>query len=163
MAVPSNPSLQDVVNEFGGPGDLRSYYRGGPYVPDVGQNAAIPTDPNQLALSQFVGAVRYTPPVLGGPAVVSWDGYNIRPPRKFSTQTGTTVSGGNAPTSIAWSLVSGGGMTCDTPNVINATFSDYGGLYPGEDEVNDTAVWRLTYSDGITTVTKDVTLNFTSF
>lgn len=161
MAVPSNPSLQDVVNEFGGPGDLRSYYRGGPYVPNVGQNAAVSTDPNQLALSQFVGATHYTPPVLGGPADVYWDGYNVRPPVKFSTQSGTTVSGGNAATSIGWSLVSGGSITCATPNVVNATFSDYGGLYPNE-EINHTAIWRLTYSDGITTVTKDVTFNFSS-
>jgi hypothetical protein len=59
MAVPANPSLQDVVNEFGGPGDLYSYTRGGPYVPNVAQNANIATNPGLLELLQFVGAVRY--------------------------------------------------------------------------------------------------------
>lgn len=60
MAVSNPATLASVQAEFGGPGDLRSYYRGGPYVPNgPAQNNNISTDPNSLNLASFAGAVRY--------------------------------------------------------------------------------------------------------
>lgn len=69
MAVPASPKLSDLVAEFGGPGNLKAYNRGGTYVPDTGTNAAISTDPNLLALSQFANASAVTGPTfqLPGP------------------------------------------------------------------------------------------------
>lgn len=56
MPLGTNPTLLQIQAFFGGPGNLRAYYRGGPYVPDISANAAISTDPNSLTLRQFSGA-----------------------------------------------------------------------------------------------------------
>ena len=55
-------SLSQVIDFFGGtslafppPRNLRGYFRGGIYVPDISQNAGIPASGN-LALSSFVGS-----------------------------------------------------------------------------------------------------------
>lgn len=60
MPVPSSPKLSDLVTEFGGPGNLKAYYKGGTYVPNTPTNAAVSTDPNSLKLSQFAGAAKVT-------------------------------------------------------------------------------------------------------
>lgn len=56
MPLGTNPTLLQIQAFFGGPGNLRAYYRGGPYVPDIPANAAISTDPNSLRQTQFSGA-----------------------------------------------------------------------------------------------------------
>jgi hypothetical protein len=58
MAVPSSPpiTLLDVVAEFGGDGDLRSYLRGGAYVPNVPENSGVPTS-LPISLLDLAGAV----------------------------------------------------------------------------------------------------------
>lgn len=56
MPLGTNPTLLQVQAFFGGPGNLRAYNRGGPYVPDIAANSAISTDPNSLTLRQFSGA-----------------------------------------------------------------------------------------------------------
>jgi hypothetical protein len=50
-------SIQDLVTEFGGtaPHSLNAYYRGGPLVPNVSINNAIPTS-GPISLNQFYGA-----------------------------------------------------------------------------------------------------------
>lgn len=99
MAVPGSPSLQDVVNEFGGPGDLRSYYRGGPYVPNVAQNQNISTDPNQLDLASFAGAVRYVPmSAYVSPNPIVGDGG----PGSAGAAASANVSNGTPPYSYNW-------------------------------------------------------------
>lgn len=61
MATVSTPaSMSSVVATFGGPGNLTAYYRGGSYVPNVTQNAAISTVSGSLALSQFAGATTFS-------------------------------------------------------------------------------------------------------
>lgn len=57
-------SISDLKNEFGGPNDLGEYYRGGSYVPNIGQNGSIPTS-GSISLSQFYGAT--------GAVSGSWD------------------------------------------------------------------------------------------
>jgi hypothetical protein len=162
MTVTSPPSLGKIIAEFGGPSNLGAYVRGGAYVPNVAANAAVSTTAAGLKISQFVGATKYTVPVLSGPATVSWTGDNRKPPGTFTASTGTAVSGGAAATTIQWVRLSGSAaITCNNPGVVNATFAAVGGLTPG-DAISETAVWRLTYSDGTTTRTKDVTLHFSS-
>lgn len=62
MPLGLNPTLIQIRDFFGGPGNLRAYYRGGPYVPNIAANANIPTDPNQLRLTQFSYADKVTAP-----------------------------------------------------------------------------------------------------
>jgi hypothetical protein len=50
-------SMTDLVAEFGGPGDLLSYYRGGTYVPDIPQNAAVPTS-GAISLLSFYSTTK---------------------------------------------------------------------------------------------------------
>lgn len=56
MPVSASPTLSQVVAEFGGPGNLAAYVRGGAYVPDTPTNAAIATVASSLKLSQFANA-----------------------------------------------------------------------------------------------------------
>lgn len=56
MPVSASPTLAQVVAEFGGPGNLAAYVRGGAYVPDTPTNAAIATVASSLKLSQFANA-----------------------------------------------------------------------------------------------------------
>jgi hypothetical protein len=121
MAVPGSPSLQDVVNEFGGPGDLRSYYRGGPYVPNVAQNQNVSTDPNQLELASFVGAVRYVP--MSGnvsPNPVVGDGG----PGSAGTTAYANISNGTPPYSYNWwtSVSSQSGVQSFTTSASNGQY-----------------------------------------
>lgn len=54
MAVPaSGYGFTDVKAEFSGSNNLSDYVRGGAYVPDIAQNAAVSTTVAGLALSQF--------------------------------------------------------------------------------------------------------------
>lgn len=62
MPLGLNPTLIQIRDFFGGPGNLRAYYRGGPYVPDIAANANISTDPNQLRQTQFSYADKVTSP-----------------------------------------------------------------------------------------------------
>ena len=56
MAITAPVSLSKIIAEFGGPGNLGAYVRGGAYVPDTPANAAIATVASGLATSQFEGA-----------------------------------------------------------------------------------------------------------
>tara|TARA_R100000353_G_scaffold154874_1_gene113638 strand:- start:775 stop:1632 length:858 start_codon:yes stop_codon:yes gene_type:complete len=64
MALPSSGTLKisDIAGEFGGstPHALSEYYRGGGLVPDVTQNASVPTS-GTIKITDFYGAVNYTP------------------------------------------------------------------------------------------------------
>lgn len=62
MPLGLNPTLIQIRDFFGGPGNLRAYYRGGPYVPNIAANANISTDPSQLRLTQFSYADKVTAP-----------------------------------------------------------------------------------------------------
>jgi hypothetical protein len=58
-------SLTDLQTEFGGPTPiaLQNYYRGGTYVTDVAQNAAVPTS-GAISLLSFYGTTREVVSIL---------------------------------------------------------------------------------------------------
>lgn len=57
MAVPGSApiGISDIVAEFGGPGGLTDYVRGGPYVPNIPANNGVPTAA-PLDVLDFLGA-----------------------------------------------------------------------------------------------------------
>jgi len=57
MTLPASGTLTllEVQTEFGGPGNLTAYYRGGAYVANTSNNASIPTS-GVIRLQQFYGA-----------------------------------------------------------------------------------------------------------
>lgn len=106
MAVSSPVSMIGIMQEFGGSGSFRDYYRGGPYVPNVPANYNVSTDPNSLSMASFAGATRSVPMSVSiSPASLS-----------VNNTTGTAtcnISGGIAPFSFYWSYTynSGSGGT----------------------------------------------------
>ena len=54
MPVTSPASLSKIVSEFGGPGNLAAYVRGGSYVPNISALNAISATTSGLAISQFL-------------------------------------------------------------------------------------------------------------
>ncbi len=163
MALPVSPplSVSQIYAEFlVPPGTLfTQLYRGGPYVPNTPQNAAISTNPNALSVSQFYGAVRYvqfeisaSPPavdetVLGGPGSPS-----------STTVAGVThinTSNGSGSFSFAWSLISGTAMTLTPANGgRDMTFSAV--ISKG---LQRSAIYRCTVNDGVgSTRTVDVSV-----
>lgn len=87
MAITSPASMSKIVAEFGGPGNLKAYYRGGPRVPNIPANAAISTDPNLLAISQFVGATAASPPAVAMP-----DTYNYGQAQVGSAEASISIN-----------------------------------------------------------------------
>lgn len=67
-ASAGNPlTINEIKAEFSGPNSITSYYRGGGYVPNHGNNAAIPTS-GTITVINFLGAgVTYDPTItIGG-------------------------------------------------------------------------------------------------
>lgn len=62
MPLGTNPTFLQVQAFFGGGNAFSQYYRGGPYVPNIPANYAIPTSPEGMALRQFSGADKVTSP-----------------------------------------------------------------------------------------------------
>lgn len=54
MPITSPASLTKIVSEFGGPGNLAAYVRGGSYVPNISAFNAISATTSGLAISQFL-------------------------------------------------------------------------------------------------------------
>lgn len=54
MPITSPVSLSKIVSEFGGPGNLAAYVRGGSYVPNISAFNAISATTSGLAISQFL-------------------------------------------------------------------------------------------------------------
>lgn len=78
MALPSSGiiTLQDIQAEFGGasaPSELQNYYRGGGLVPDVSQNAGVPTS-GVIGLQDFYGATNAVYQAIGGSGFTNNDG-----------------------------------------------------------------------------------------
>lgn len=169
MAVPGPPvSLAAVRAEFGAPAGtpLSAFVRGGTWVPDIAQNAGVPTTP-PIRLAQLAGAVKYQPMTISGPNPVTWIGPTTpKPPRKVYTSSQQTVTGGNPAKSYNWTYLSGGNdIMCDAPTTLNGSFWAYGAIEIGVDpppETTSNAVWRLTVSDGTSSVSSDVTFSFTT-
>lgn len=134
MAVTAPVSLSGIVAEFGGPGNLAAYIRGGGYVPNIPANAAISTTVEGLAMSQFEGAVNSVPlsgsiaPLLG----IEQDLANPRPPSTSTVYAGgsATVSGGSGNYTYSWAVTSGeaniSGGTAGKGVTIYATVHNWG-------------------------------------
>lgn len=70
MTLPASGtiSIADLINEFGDPGEpdsLGQFYRGGAMVPNISQNAGVPTS-GAIKLSDFYGATAVAYDVLDG-------------------------------------------------------------------------------------------------
>ncbi|QNK01656.1 hypothetical protein [Dyella telluris] len=110
--VPANPSLQDLVNVFGGPGDLFSYARGGGLVPNISQNYGVSDNSWYLELAQFVGATNYVPFTASATgSTVSFNLGNKTTPttRVMSTLATAYASGGTGNFSYNWRVIGWGG------------------------------------------------------
>lgn len=157
-------SLLERQQAFGAPG-LLSMRRGAGYVPDISQNAGVPTNP-PISLSQLAGAVKYQPISISGPGTLNFGPILVnRPPSTQTRAAGTSVSGGQGTLSVSWSHINAGdGATCSNTGAINPNFTaaGYVGNPPGSGS-NETlsGVWRLTVSDGITSAQYDLTITVT--
>lgn len=162
-SVPGPPvRLLDVCSVFGAPAGtpLHDFVRGGRWVPNIAQNNNVPTG-LPIRLAQLAGATNYVPPTITGPNDVYWYGVNKRPPLKSSTDNGQTVNS-QLPYSANWSrLTTNQGINCDNAANAGTNFYAYGGLYPGDDIRMD-ETWRLTISDGTSTIFKDVNFHFSA-
>lgn len=149
MAVVSTPpSLSSVVSVFGGNGALTSYYRGGPLVPNISQNAAISTTAAGLALSQFAGATNYVPISNVHHADINVNGAGTGQSGVVSTTlTNPTWSGGNPSPTITWSIVTGSAVVSGTTLT---TYVPISGTMSG--------TIKVTVSDG--TSSSSVTVNY---
>lgn len=156
--VTTPPSLSSVVSVFGGDGFMSHYYRGGPYVPNISQNAAISTSASTLALSQFAGATNYVPvSVVVSPSTTSKTSLG-------SSATGTsgpagpvtaTASNGTGSYTYAWTRTSG-----DTTTTISSTTAS-GVTFSRNSCINGTSytsTWKCTVSDGTTSASGNVTV-----
>lgn len=157
MAV-SNPAIMSsVYAEFGAPAGtpLSAFLRGGSYVPNVAANSGVPTA-LPIRLSQLAGAVKYVPPVISGPSSASGQVFGTPTTQTaFSDPVSFTVSGGNPSPSISWARISGDATTSqNTGGLTNVQWN-------ASVNTNNTktSVWRLTVNDGVTVVTKDVTVS----
>lgn len=168
MTLPATPpiTLEQVCAEFLAPigTPLNAFVRGGAYVPNTAQNAGVPTAP-PIVLNQLCNAVRYVPMSLSGPTAISWDGSAAKPPRKFYTDSGQVVSGGNDSKTYSWAYLNGSqSIYCDAPSTLAASFWAYGGyLQTTTPTVTNKANWRLTINDGTAVITRDYLLTFTSY
>lgn len=164
MAVVSTPpSMSSVISVFGGPGNLTAYYRGGSYVPNISQNAAIATSPGSLALSQFAGATNYVPVSASvSPATISKNNFGntaIGPAGPTSPVT-ATGSGGTGSYTYAWTRTSGdANTTISSSTVASVTFS----RSSCQDFQTYISIWKCTISDGTTSASGNVqvTLSYT--
>jgi hypothetical protein len=138
---------------FGGPGNLRAYYRGGGYVPNIPANYGVSDNPGLLLLGQFRGATSYVPLSASGNNVSSFGSEK----GTFTIGTSTcNISGGNGNVSYSLSFV-GGTSFVNTVSGNRATFK------ATNVQVNTTpksGVYRWTVSDGISSATSDFTVSW---
>lgn len=159
MTLPTSPpiNLLQICEEFGAPAGtpLTSFYRGGPYVPDVAQNANVPTS-GAISLLNLLGATRYTPISV----VVTQSGgevfRNESAPRteRVSGDLTPAISGGSGSYSVSWQYLSGGNFP---------QYSQTGNIVSGSSVVtkdsSDNMQFRLTVSDGVSTFQHDYGLD----
>lgn len=163
MAVPANPTLVQVCNEFLAPTNtpLSQFVRGGPWVPNTAANAAVPTG-LPIHLSQLAGAVRYVN--VGASKSGDANGsFNYTPPPtgpttvSIATNSVTiTGSGGNGGYSYSWSHISGDAFSHSASSA-TTTFT-HGAV--GRNQTKS-AVYRCTVSDGVTSAFVDVNVSVT--
>lgn len=129
MALPSSPpiTMQQIYAEFLVPHgtSFKQLYRGGPYVPNTAQNAAISTDPNSLRMTQFYGAVRYVPVFATKSGDANGDVFLLEPaPAEVNVNSNSvtiTPSLGTGSYTCQWFHVSGSGALATPPNNVFTT------------------------------------------
>lgn len=150
--VPANPSFQDVINVFGGNGELYYYYRGGPFVPNIPANAGVPDSPGALTLAHLAGSTNYVPLSVSANGVSSFGSQK----GTFTVGTSTcNISGGNGNVSYSLSFVSGDQFAYSQGAANQATFRATN-VVAGENHLR--GVYRWTVSDGISSATADFTV-----
>lgn len=157
MTLPASPpiTLAQIQAEFGAPAGtgITSFYRGGTYVPNTAPNAGVPTS-GSIGLLSLLGASAYTPMIVSAPNVSgdSFPGTNA-----IFGSSASSVTGGLAPFTIAWTFQSGTTFTLGSPSSATTTFARPGNPPQGS---AGSATYRVTYTDATTaTAFKDITVN----
>ncbi|WJJ55134.1 hypothetical protein [Xanthomonas phage RTH11] len=117
MALGTNPSFSQIRAFFGGSNNFKDYYRGGPYVPNIPANNAIPTSPAGMSMRQFSGADKN---VSGPLSVTAPDVFNQVNNGTASGSSVASASGGAGGYTYTWANNSGATMST---NGAGATFS----------------------------------------
>ena len=157
MTVSNPATLSSVKANFGGPGNLAAYVRGGSYVP-IGGPSSISTTVSGLALSQFNGVSPYTPISISNATNV----YGVISSKGTFNLGGSTVtySGGNGSATATCAYVSG--STAIQGARFNATAWNFTGTSTSPTGLNAIATWRWTVSDGVSSATWDITVESTN-
>lgn len=165
MPLGTLPPFSAVKAFFAGSDVFSDYRRGGPYVPNIPANAAISTVADGLALSQFSGADKSTPPSISAtpnPRSASAGGRSGG--GTISSSVTLTCSGGNGSYSVSSSLVSSSGVYNPTHSVTGTTQGNAGASLSGaaaESSVWGTTVIRYTVTSNGQTGYVDVTYQWT--
>lgn len=164
MATVGGPptSLTAARGVYGaGPGSLRQLLRGQGLVPNIPQNAGVPTSGN-ISLLQLVGSTNYVPMAVN----VNQTGgtrFESEPAPVSQPVTGSlsaSATNGTGSYSYSWSLVSAGGsntgfswsVSGPQGQVVTATA-------PVTKNVERQVEFQLTVSDGVTTSVTNRTLS----
>lgn len=168
MALPSSPPITSemIRAQYGGslPFRIRDYYRGGALVPNVAGNSGVPTS-GPISFANFLG--QGGSGGGGGPLTASNSGaigsqYVSEPaPASLtvSADGNVSVTGGSGTYTCTWAHLSGT-TSIPTPaaNVFSPSFS---ATIPKNS--SRTAVKRCTVSDGLTSVSTDMTVTLEYF
>lgn len=154
MAVTKPVSLSKIVAEFGGPGNLAAYVRGGSWVPNSPANAAISTTVAGLSLSQFEGASKSTP-LSGFMSTITGliaNPNDPQPPSSMTVSAGgsVTVTGGSGNYTYNWSILSGRASISGSATGRNVTISAL-----VRNWITDFGEIRCVVSDGTSSITID--------
>lgn len=115
MAITAPVSLSKIRAEFGGPGRLSAYVRGGAYVPNTPANSAISTTASGLRMSQFLGASATTAVSIAiSPTSISHP--YLPNGMSWSQNVTATVTGLSGTLTYAWTWI---GTEPATPNLTN--------------------------------------------
>lgn len=152
MTIKASGTLwaSEIRDEFSGgnPFYISDYYRGGPRVPNVSTNNAIPTS-GIVYWSNYYSASAATLTLSPSPAYE----YRFRAepaPASLSIAVTCTASGAGV-SSGSWSHVSGATFTLSNANALACTFT---GTVPKNS--SRTGVYRFTANNGLS---RDVTVN----
>lgn len=146
MTLPASPplSMSQVWAEFGAPAGTptSAFLRGGPWVPNTAQNAAVPTT-LPIRITQLCGAAKTIALLVSAADTTgnSWPGSNAI----FGSSTGN-ATGGTPPYNYTWSRVSGDTFTIDTPNTAFTNFRRAGN--PPQ-FTSASGVYRITVGDAL--------------
>lgn len=153
MAAVAGPpvSLTDVRNVFGAPAGtpLHNFYRGGPWVPNISQNAGVPTAP-PIQLAQLAGATNYQPMTVTSHDVTA--DTDSGQTNSFIGTASATVTGGNPSKTYNWVHIDGISFVLATPTA-QASAINHAGRPPAG---TYTAHYRCDVSDGTATVSSNV-------